>query len=170
MTDIEFDDPLVFSADSGATDELFYCYYGVDDWKRPTAFTVRLQRANHRREDGRLVLQDVARFDHNGHSAFEWNPETGDGFHIDVYPDGAQQKVWLATPPAGVDYDALTERYPPSERIHATMEYCRDIFRRESNRAYLLAVYRGDVETFVPQEIGLTPPSSTVRPTERLSG
>lgn len=169
MASIDFDDPLVFPSHSGVTGELLYCYYGVDDWERPTAFTVRLQLAIHRRKDGKLVLEDVARFDHNGHSAFEWNPETGDGFHIDVYPNGEKEKVWLATPPTGVDYDALTERCPPSERIHATMEYCRDIFVDGSNRAYLFKVYRGDLEEFDPRELGLTPPSSIVQSTERLS-
>lgn len=170
MADIDFDDPLVFPSHSGVTGELLYCYYGVDDWERPTAFTVRLQLAIHRREDGKLVLEDVARFDHNGHSAFEWNPETEDGFHIDVYPEGEKKKVWLATPPTGVDYDALTERYPPSERIHATMEYCRGVFVNESNRAYLFEVYQGGIEKFDPREIGLTPQSSIVQSTERLSG
>lgn len=170
MSDIDFDDPLVFPTDTGTTDELFYCYYGVDDWERPTAFTVRLQRAGHRRDDGKLVLENIARFDHNGHSAFEWNPETGDGFHIDVYPNGEQRKVWLSTPPAGVDYEPLTERYPPSERVHATMEFCRDVFRQESNRTYLSSVYRGKIENFVPKEIGLTSPRSIVQSTKRLSG
>lgn len=170
MADIDFDDPLIFPSNSGITDELLYCYYGVDDWRRPAAFTVRLQRAVHRREDGKLVLEDVARFDHNGHSAFEWNSSTGDGFHIDVYREGKKEKVWLATPPAAVDYDALTERYPPSERVHATMEYCRDVFTDESNRAYLLKVSRGEIVDFDPREIGLVPQSSTVQSTESLSG
>ncbi|WP_132059084.1 hypothetical protein [Halorussus amylolyticus] len=151
------------------TEELLYCYYGVDDWKRPTAFTVRLQRGVHR-EDGKLILEDVARFDHNGHSAFEWNPATDDGFHIDVYPDGQKEKIWLTTPPTGVDYEALSERYPPSERIYATMEYCRDIFTDEHNRAYLFEVYRGNIEEFDPQEIGLSPPPSIVQSSESLSG
>lgn len=170
MVGIEFDDPLVFPAHAGVTGKFLYCYFGVDDWECPTAFTVRLQLAIHRREDGKLVLEDVARFDHNGHSAFEWNPETGDGFHIDVYPNGKKEKFWLETPPASVDYDALTERYPPSERVHATMEYCRDVFVDESSRMYLVEVYRGNVEGFDPREIGLTPQSSIVQSTERLSG
>lgn len=162
MVDIAFDDPRVFPSTAGTADELLYCYYGVDDWDRPTAFTVRLQRAAYQRDDGTLVLEDVARFDHNGHSAFEWNPAAGDGFHIDVYPNGEKEKVWLATPPAGVDYEALTERYPPSERIHATMEYCRDVFEDGARRAYLLEVHRGGVAEFDPREIGLRPPSSIV--------
>lgn len=170
MVAVDFDDPQVFPSSAGTTDELLYCYYGVDDWKRPTAFTVRLQRAIHRREDGKLVLEDVARFDHNGHSAFEWDPSTGDGFHIDVYPNGEKEKIWLTTPPADVDYEALSERYPPSERIHATMEYCRDVFTDAFNRAYLLDVYLGDILEFDPQEIGLTPPSPIVRSSESLSG
>ncbi|WP_276299828.1 hypothetical protein [Halorussus lipolyticus] len=169
MSDIDFDDPLVFPSHSGETEELLYCYYGVDNWKRPTKFTVRLQQASHRREDGKLVLKDVARFDHNGHSAFEWNPATGDGFHIDVYPNGEKEKVWLATPPAGVNYDVLNERYPPSERIHATMEYCRDVFVDDSNRAYLLQVRQGQVE-FEHHKVGLAPPSSIVESSERLFG
>lgn len=161
MPDIDFDEPLVFRSHSDRTEELLYCYYGVDDWECPTAFTVRLQRAVHRNEDGKIALEDVARFDHNGHSAFEWNPSAGDGFHIDVYPHGEKEKYWLATPPRGVDYDALTERFPPSERIYATMEYCRSIFEDESNRAYLLEVSMGRVSQFDPREIGLTPESSS---------
>lgn len=114
--------------------------FGKDNWQNPMKFTVRLDHVVFRKEGEEK--QEVARFDHNGHSVFYWNPPQ-DGFHIDVFPNGRKQKSWLQTP-------------PPHSDLHDVFDYCRTHLHNQYNAEYLFRVYRGR-ENFDPRAIGLTP-------------
>ena len=114
--------------------------YGKDDWSTPAEFVVRLDHVV--LEDGEKEYESVARFDHDGHSVFIWNPPD-DGFHIDVYPSGTEDKHWLRTP-------------PPHSDLHDVFDYCRNHLYAQSNAEYLFEVYRG-AATFDPRRIGLRP-------------
>ena len=59
----------------------------MDDWRSPSEFVVRLDHVTYR--DGDERYDHVARFNHDGHSVFIWNPPD-DGFHIDFYPNGTK--------------------------------------------------------------------------------
>ena len=114
--------------------------YGMDDWRSPSEFVVRLDHVTC--EDGDERYDHVARFDHDGHSVFIWNPPD-DGFHIDFYPNGIKNKQWLQTP-------------PPHSGIRDVFDYCRGKLYGQPRAEHLFREYRG-VDQFKPRSIGLIP-------------
>ena len=142
MPMIDWAKPLAFQvSDPSGGKAMLQGLYGPDDWNSPSAFAVRLDHVWFT-DDGAEKWASVARFDHNGHDAFHWNPPR-DGFHIDVYQNGIRDKVWLQTP-------------PPHSTILDVIDYCKDRLYDRGHPEYLFEVYRGK-KSFRPGRLGLRP-------------
>ena len=142
MSSVNFAKPIILTVtDKQGNPASLQGSFGMDDWKNPSEFAVRLDYIAFR--DGERIDEPIARFDHNGHDVFIDNPPS-DGFHIDVYENKNKQKFWLQTP-------------PPFKNLHDVFDYCRTRLYPQDRAEYLYRVWCGEIPRFRPRLIGLSP-------------